>query len=152
MSPAMKVIGIGSHHGDDRAGWVVAERLRRRASLPAQVVALRDAASVLDHLDGCDRLIVVDACVSGDTPGTVRRLEWPDATFRGRGGMSTHGLALSDVLQLAERLARLPREVVLFVVEGERYSPGDPANGATWAGIDRLEALVAAELSRPLAD
>jgi hypothetical protein len=63
--------------------------------------------------------------------------------------MSTHGLTLADALQLAERLDRLPREVVLFVIEGENYLPGEPANGAMLAGLEKLEALVLAELNRP---
>jgi hydrogenase maturation protease len=149
MRLATKVIGIGSHHGDDRAGWIIAQRLRRRTNLPAQIVTLRSPTGLLDQQNGCDRLILIDTCVSGDTPGSIKRLEWPDVAFRRPGGMSTHGLTLADALRLAERLDRLPREVVLFVIEGENYLPGEPANGAMLAGLEKLEALVLAELNRP---
>jgi hypothetical protein len=59
---------------------------------------------------------------------------------------------LADALELAQRLERLPREVVLCVIEGEHNLPGEPANAAMLAGLDQLEALVLAELARPLGD
>jgi hydrogenase maturation protease len=148
MDSATKVIGIGSHQGDDRAGWIVAERLQRRAHLPARVVTLRNPMRLLDQLSDCDRLILIDACSGGDTPGTVKRLEWPDARLCGSVGTSTHGLALVEVLQLAERLERLPREVVLFVIEGDQFAPDRSLGNATLAGLDQLEALVLAEINR----
>jgi hydrogenase maturation protease len=149
MHPATKVIGIGSHHGDDLAGWLVAERLRRRADIAAEVISLRDTTTLIDHLDGCQRLILIDACLSGDIPGTVKRLEWPAATLESHGGASTHGLTVADALELAERLERLPRDVVLLVIEAEHASPGESANATTLAGLDQLEAQVLAELARP---
>ena len=148
MPDVTKVIGIGSHHGDDVAGWVVADRLRHRANLTAEVVLIRDAASMLDHLPGCDRLILIDSCISGDTPGAVKRLEWPGARLQTRWGTSTHGLSVCDALQLAEQLGRCPKEIVIFGIEAESFSRAvffDAANAPQLAGV---EALVVAELAR----
>jgi hydrogenase maturation protease len=152
MARATKVIGVGSHHGDDRAGWEVAERLRRRANLGAEIVSVSDVSNLLHHFDDCDRLILIDACLSGDTPGTVKRLEWPDARIRSRGGTSTHGLGIADALELAEQLAQRPREIVLFAIEVDNCGPGESANGALEPGLEKLEACILAELARPSGD
>jgi hydrogenase maturation protease len=152
MARATKVIGIGSHHGDDRAGWEVAERLRQRANLGAEIISVSDVTNLLDHLDDCDRLIIVDACLSGDTPGTVKRLEWPDVRIRSNGSASTHGLGIADALELAEQLEQRPREVVLFAIEVENCCPGELVSGALDLGLEKLEACILAELARALGD
>lgn len=149
MHSTTKVIGFGSHQGDDEAGWIVAERLRDRADLGAHVETLCDPTRLLEECDDCERLILIDACVSGDTPGNVQRLEWPNAAFLSGVGTSSHGVTVAEVLQLAERLGRLPRHVVLFVIEGVHFSPAASPNSALLAGLAQLEAMVLAELTRP---
>ena len=72
------VVGIGSFHGDDRAGWEVIDRLCLRLNGLSGLshVAFRKAAvphDVLDWLSPQVRLHLVDACTS-DVPG-VQRLE-----------------------------------------------------------------------------
>lgn len=69
------VVGIGSFHGDDRAGWEVIDRLQLRLGGGSQL-AFRKAAvphDVLDWLDPGLRLHLVDACAA-DVSG-VQRLE-----------------------------------------------------------------------------
>lgn len=117
MDLANRVIGIGSPHGDDQAAWRLIERLRNREGLNASTVSLSDPSCLLDFLDHCDRLIIVDACAGGGSPGTITRLEWPDARIEARHSHSTHGMGVVFTLQLAEKLGRLPPEVVLFGIE-----------------------------------
>ncbi len=110
------VVGIGSFHGDDRAGWEVIDRLSMRLSGLSHV-ALRKAAvphDVLDWLNPQLRLHLVDACAA-DVPG-VQRLEVLGTnaghTFCGQAssedGDATQGQAwkLND-FQLLRRLATL---------------------------------------------
>lgn len=146
MAGVTKVIGIGSHHGDDRAGWIVAQRLLGRTDLTAEVVLLRDVADVLDHASGCDRLILIDACTSGDAPGAVKRLEWPDARLQASWGTSTHGLSVCEALQLLERLNRCPKNIVFLGVEAQDFSPAVSSGVACVTGLAELEAAVLAEL------
>src|SRR5688572_26163325 len=47
------VVGIGSDHGDDRVGWLVADALQTRA--PADV-SVRHAKTPLDLLDWLDEI------------------------------------------------------------------------------------------------
>lgn len=117
------VAAFGSPHGDDQVGWRVATNLQRRAQLPAHVMLLDEGTRLLDELPGCDKLIVVDACRSGAPAGTVTRLEWPDPRVRHRHNRSTHSVGVCSTLELAERLGRIPRVVVIFGVEIAGHEP-----------------------------
>lgn len=62
------VVGLGSFHGDDRAGWNVIDRLER---LPLPGIELRKAMIPLDILDWIDThcsLHLIDACACADSP------------------------------------------------------------------------------------
>jgi hydrogenase maturation protease len=140
----VKVVGLGSHHGDDRAGWHVVEML----SGAADSVVLGDPSQLLDHLEGCDRLIVVDACRSGQVPGTIFRFAWPpDAALATLTEPSSHGLGAATVLTLAETLGRLPPSVVLYAVEVQSCAPNEPLSPAVSAALPELCRRVRQELS-----
>ncbi|MFV2065944.1 MAG: hypothetical protein ACC645_03120 [Pirellulales bacterium] len=66
-SHATRIIGLGSPHGDDQAGWLAVDRLAQIDELDAQPIALRITTDLLDYLDGCQHLILIDACQSGDS-------------------------------------------------------------------------------------
>ncbi|MEO8272297.1 MAG: hypothetical protein ABI557_21495 [Aureliella sp.] len=69
------VVGIGSFHGDDRAGWEVIDRLRRRPNGLSHVCLHKAAVphNVIDWLHPQLYLHLVDACAA-DVSG-VQRLE-----------------------------------------------------------------------------
>ena len=69
------VVGIGSFHGDDRAGWEVIDRLRSRLEGCPRLAFHKAAVphDVLDWLDPQLGVHVVDAC-GADVPG-VQRLQ-----------------------------------------------------------------------------
>lgn len=124
------VVGIGSSHGDDQAGWLVVDSLSKaHAQFYINVRKAQSPADVLHWLEDIDRLIICDACRGLDRVGTVRRFPWPaielqTATFSG-----THDLSLTAALTLAEHLGRLPGEVEIWAVEGaagEMESPISP--------------------------
>jgi hydrogenase maturation protease len=64
------------------------------------------------------------------------------------GSASTHALGLAAAIELARELGRLPRRLVVYGIEGERFELGE---GLTPAVGDAVERLVA-ELRRDLAD
>jgi hydrogenase maturation protease len=142
----VKVLGLGSPHGDDQAGWKLVAFLNER--LPAvAAVALSEPLGLLDHLEGCAHLVLVDACQSGATPGTVLRLTWPDPRLDAPGGTSTHGLGVGSALALARTLRRLPPRVVLISVEVESCEPGADLSPAVRAALPELFRQVLAEVN-----
>ena len=115
---AVRVVGVGSPHGNDRAGWLVAERLAAEPGWDAtdgvEVTSAGDPLRLVSLIDGCSRLIVVDACRSDRPAGTVVRTTWAEVR-RGLAGApgadagpSSHGLGIVEALGLAEALGRLP--------------------------------------------
>jgi hydrogenase maturation protease len=119
---AVRVVGVGSAHGDDRAGWLVAEQLAAEPSGGVEVTSAGDPLRLVSLLDGCARLIVVDACRSGRPAGTVVRTTWAEVR-RGLAGApgadagpSSHGLGVAEALGLAEALGRLPDPAAVALV------------------------------------
>ena len=76
---AVRVVGLGSPHGDDQAGWRLADWLQQR-TMPegVEVVVASDVPDLLELCDGCQTMILVDACRSGQPAGSVHRYDWPD--------------------------------------------------------------------------
>lgn len=118
-APPTLIVGIGSPHGDDQAGWQIAERLA--CQLDPEHVEVRAAASpiqLVDWLDDVDRLILCDACRGMGRVGQIRRWTWPTPELQEVLWSGTHNFSLPAVLQLAERLERLPPDVAIWSVEG----------------------------------
>jgi hydrogenase maturation protease len=125
--PRPIVIGLGhpARH-DDALGLDTIDRLEPR--LHGIALAKRctsEGTELLDLWQGGDLVVVVDAVRSGAEPGTVFCLEVDDLPlpppFR---ASSTHGISLADVVALARSLDRLPRRLVIYGIEGERFEPG----------------------------
>ena len=144
------IFGIGSPHGDDQAGWRLIEALTKRSDVDARLVALHTTASLLDHLDGCRRLILVDACQSEALPGTIFRWQWPDAAISRQTWRSSHQVDVRAALELAETLGRLPSCVVLFGIEIEACLPGTDLSPAVERGLHSLERDVMRELTQAI--
>jgi hydrogenase maturation protease len=144
--PDVRIVGLGSPHGDDQVGWLLIDRLRQVSGLGAKAIALVDPTALLDCLDGCDRLVVVDASRSGRQPGTITRLPWPTASLPTCPARSSHGLPVGAVLTLADRLGRLPAAVVLFGIEIESWEPASPPGAAVTRALAGLQEQIVREV------
>jgi hydrogenase maturation protease len=136
-------VGLGSAHGDDQVGWLVAERLQdrlvvRQATIPAQV---------LDWLDGVEVLHLCDACCGTDTPARLHHLTWRHSDTSRPGllaavvrlrSFGTHDFDLGGVLDLADRLDMMPATVHLWAVEGACFGPGDALSAPLVAALPRI--------------
>jgi hydrogenase maturation protease len=135
------VVGLGNTwRGDDGAGPAAARRLE--GLVPAHVRVLvheGEPTGLIDVWDPCDEVVVIDAIRSGAVPGTVRRLEplsHPIPAELSRG--STHVLGLSEVIELARALDRLPRRLFFYGIEGEDFTAGSGLAPAVEVAVDRL--------------
>ena len=118
------VVGLGSHHGDDQAGWLVLDRLRELGYPPVQLQRALHPADILDVIDPLQRLVVCDACDGANPVGSVHCWRWPSdqlGTLHSRG---THDMEINDVLELAGKLQRCPSSVEFWAVEGLAWLPG----------------------------
>ena len=116
------VIGLGSPHGDDRAGWAVVDALQRRGLSEAR--RARDGADLLAALEDQHDVVLVDASEPAGTPGRVRVLAWPFHDAGDLRQLSTHGIGLIDALRMADVLERAPERVTIVAIEAQATKPG----------------------------
>ncbi|GGK65650.1 hydrogenase maturation protease [Amphritea balenae] len=119
----IKIIGLGSPHGDDQAGWEVI-RLLQQQTLPENVELLaldRPGLALPNYFDGADKVILIDACDAGWMLG-----EWQQFSLEqlldcaGLQGGSSHQLGVADSLQLAAITGvELPAITVICVQIGQ---------------------------------
>jgi hydrogenase maturation protease len=142
----IQIVGIGSPHGDDQVGWLVADNLTRRiASFGNRYITsrrVRSPAQILDWLDGIRRLVVVDACVGLGTPGQVIHSRWPTIAFDRLRGGGSHDFSLWQTLVVAAELKTLPPVIDVWCVEGLRFESGQPLSaGVSLAIVSAADAI-----------
>jgi hydrogenase maturation protease len=121
------VIGVGNPlRGDDAAGVAVAELLRPRVPDGVEVVSCNEEPSrLMEAWDGAESVVLVDTVSSGEPPGTLHRFDAgeeavPARTFRS----STHAIGITETIELARALGRLPRRVRLYGIEAAGFTTG----------------------------
>jgi hydrogenase maturation protease len=151
------VVGIGSTiRRDDGIGVRAARQFKERCSSPhVDVIELGTAGlSLLDFIDGYDRLIILDAIITGSPPGTVHELKGEDVTKTVHLGVG-HEADLPTSLRLGKQLTgRMPSDVLVFAVEAgdiqtfsEQLSP--EVQDAIPVVLARIERLTTANDSTP---
>ena len=139
--PRISVIGIGSDFGDDRAGWRVAELLAGSSQSLAKIegvtiTACRSPGSELPGLlMAADIAIVVDAVVSGGAPGTVHRLSGRCLPSLESAGLSSHGMSLQTLLELAKTLGNGPSDLVIYGIESESIDVDSEMSQAVFRAV-----------------
>jgi hydrogenase maturation protease len=113
----VRIVAVGSSHGDDQAGWRALDRLRRENLPGVEMTAALVPLDVLDHLQGCRALVLIDACRGESRPGSIVRLRWPLPTPDDSQGASSHGFGVVATLALAESLGMTLPPITLLGVE-----------------------------------
>jgi len=126
------IIGLGNaDRGDDAAGLLVARTLREH-----ELHAIEHTGAPIDLLDrwsGHHQVVVVDAIVSGAAPGTIRSWDARATSlhacvFRS----STHEFGLSETIELARVLNRLPNWLRVYGIEGMQFDMGSSPSPEIW--------------------
>jgi len=117
-----RVIGLGNPIlGDDGVGWRVVEAMRGLLDDEAvDVLCLSvGGVSLMEQLVGCDRALLVDAVVTGGTPGEVLSVPLDELGDPSCGHTaSTHDTTLTTALSLGRALqAPLPDDIWVVGVE-----------------------------------
>lgn len=144
------VIGLGTdERSDDGVGLDVARSLAHQGSCPAEVRAWPGELTGLVELwRGRANVVVVDAVRSGRPAGTVHRWEVRGpGTFPRSAPVSTHGLSLAEVVELARVLGSLPDRLVVYGVELGELGPGTGRSPAVAAAARRVSATILRELT-----
>ena len=139
-------IGIGNaYRQDDSVGLYVAEALQER-NLPGVKVSLhsREGISLINAWEGAQAVILVDAVISGAAPGTVYqfyadRQPLPIDCFP----RSTHTISVTEAVELARQLGKLPDICIVYGIEGASFDPGTDLTPAAAASVPLLVDMIA---------
>ena len=105
------VLGLGNLvHCDDGAGVHAIHRLQKDARVPPDVVLIdggTQGLSLLPHISGFERMLVIDAIDAGETPGALLRLDGR-ALADLPGKASVHQMGFSDLMVAMKLLEDFP--------------------------------------------
>src|SRR5579864_576868 len=145
----MLIIGCGNRErGDDGAGILVAERLRK-FGIEAET-CIGNALDLIEAWKNADDVIVVDAVVTGAPLGTVQAWDGRQSLAPLSTNASTHGLGVAEAIKLAHVLNRLPRRLWVYGIEGERFDLGSEVSPEVRRGVEEAVRRIISDLSMPL--
>ena len=114
------VLGLGNLvHSDDGVGVHAIQQLQRDPRVPPATVLLdggTQGLSLISHISGFSRLLVIDAVNAGEPPGTVLRFEG-SALHGLPGKASVHQLGFADMMVALKLLGESPPELVVLGVQ-----------------------------------
>lgn len=116
------VVGSGNYfRGDDGAGLAIASMMRLEQPTHVTILELKgDVSSLIDHLQGYEVAMVIDATQSGSPPGTIHRYDASTNPLpETRSTRSTHGISVGSDLELARIQLQLPKRVLVYGIEGK---------------------------------
>jgi hydrogenase maturation protease len=147
--PAIVLLGIGNdYRRDDGVGLVVVRHLQAKAMPHVTIIESRDGLAALASCREADLVIVVDAVSSGAEPGTIFRLsahaEPIPAQLCQR---STHTLGVAEAIELARALHQLPRRLIVYGIEGERFEAGAGLSAAVAQAVPEIIERIAQEVA-----
>jgi hydrogenase maturation protease len=142
------VVGVGNRNrGDDGVGPRVVDAVRARLAHVSTYLAHGDLSDLVMRWEPDQRVIVVDAMVSGRPPGSIVQVNAIEEQLPIDGGLlSSHGVGLAEAVELARVLDRLPATLTIFGVEAEQFEHlgkvGTNVASAIDEVVDRIEALI----------
>ena len=153
MSNATLIIGIGNRYrGDDALGCLVAEELREHAREGVDVIEHDgEPASLIDSWRGYDRIMLVDAVVSGSEPGMVHRIDLGKHMLpKHLRSHSTHTLGVGEAVELARALDKLPPHIIFYGLEVKSLDWGMPSKYLLKRWTTKLKKQILNELGLTL--
>ena len=149
---AVLVAAAGNRlRGDDGAGPRLLDILRgefRRGQRQGGVrffEAGGDPLALISKWGPDDRVLIVDAVRSGAPAGTIHRFDTDDGPIvPPPAAISSHGIGVAELLDLARRTGQSPARLVFYGVEGRMFDLGEglsvPVEGALAAAAARIHA------------
>jgi hydrogenase maturation protease len=120
------VVGLGNPlMADEGIGVALVDELAKLAAagkLPTEDVEYYDGGCggmyLLHTIAGRKKAILVDCCLMGAQPGTLRRFTPDDVnSVKQMAHLSLHEIDILKVLELAKQIGQCPDEIVIFGIE-----------------------------------
>lgn len=140
-SSSIRIIGLGNElRGDDAVGLVVARRVRQTIGDRAEVIEAEMAGmDLMELMNGADVAILIDAARSGQSPGTIHRLDASTGPIAVRiFPHSSHAIGIAEVLELARVMGVLPSQVILYGIEAGNTEAGQTLSAPVAKAMDEV--------------
>lgn len=146
------VLGIGNVLRSDDGVGIHAIHAFEAEQIP-EGVTIEDGGtggfSLLDIIQGYDKIIVIDAMELGAPAGTVRELTVDDlSSIKSRLNEGTHGFNLSDMRALCETLNGVSPEITLIGVQPGTIDFSEHLSPEVEKSIARIRQIVLTEISQ----
>ena len=141
----MLIVGCGNEDRcDDGAGVLVARRLRELGIEASEHGG--EGLSLLEAFTGREQVVLVDATVSGQAPGTITMWDQnsgplPAGQFR----TSSHAFGVAEAVELARALERLPASITVYGIEAARFDTGASPSPEVLEAVERVTQKIARE-------
>ena len=139
------IIGVGNlYRSDDAVGILIARKIKKTVSGNISVKEQSgEGTSLMDSWQGYDQVYIIDAVSSGASSGSIHRMDAsrevvPSKFF----SCSTHDFGVAEAIEMGRALGQLPRELLLFGIEGNNFQPGEKMSDE----VERAMELVAEEV------
>jgi hydrogenase maturation protease len=145
--PRPLVIGVGAlHAGDDEAGRLVARKLLE-TQCDCDVTETHGlAADLVNLMEGRKQVVIVDACRSKESPGTVLKVNANSGDLPAAlNASSSHGMGVGEGIRLAQALNVLPDSCEIWLISGSDFRlgqcPGPPVQLAISKCVADLKSM-----------
>ncbi len=135
------LIGIGNEYRcDDGVGLQIVRTIADRTLLSVEIKEeTGEGAALMEAWQGFENVVVVDAVSSGSKPGSIFKIEAskervPAKFFH----YSTHAFSVAEAIELARTMKTLPKNIVIFGIEGENFNAGTSISPAVQEAAERL--------------
>jgi hydrogenase maturation protease len=146
------LIGIGNElRKDDGVGIVIVRELKKRVPNGISFYEFHDdSMDIMEQWKGYHTAYIFDATSSGVKPGTIYRFLIPkDKLHKNIFGISTHTLNISDTIELARILNCLPKQIILYGIEGEIFEQGKGLSSTVNKAAQEVIQEVQKEITTP---
>jgi len=144
------IIGLGNKfRNDDGVGIHIAEILRA-LNIPRLKIltAPADGTAMISAWSGYKTAIIIDAVKSNGKVGTIHRFDAlnqsiPEKMFESR---TTHAFSVTETVALARALDRLPAQLIVFGIEGEKFDLGINMTEAVIRAADEVVERISGDI------
>jgi hydrogenase maturation protease len=143
------LVGIGNEYrSDDSIGIVIARKIRgKKLSSVSVQEESGEGAALMEAWQGYENVILVDAVSSGAKPGTIFRIEANKEPVSSKFfHYSTHAFSVTEAIELARAMNTLPRGLVIYGIEGVRFSAGTTLSHVVQESADHVVEQILKEI------
>lgn len=144
-------LGVGNlHRGDDGVGPYMAKILAEEGGLAKLGVTVSphsgEGISLIQIWEGAEKLVVVDAMRAGKKTGAIHRFDAvADVLHSGVFRYSSHVFGLAEAVELARKLGKLPKSMIIYGIEGAQWAFGEPFSKPVEKAVAKVREAVLKE-------